>query len=115
MARQFDLSAPSRGYQMEAQIGQIESQAQDTAMSFYERQQNMRLKEIQNKRQELLTNSQIKMNEANLSMREQELEVAKKQQDLLLADQKFKQTVQNIKLKDETKRSKEIKIKRNNK
>ena len=84
MARQFDLSAGSRGIQQEAQIGQIQAQAQNTALSFYERQQNMRLKELQNDRQQMLAETQIKMNEANLRAAEMDLEIKAATQDALI-------------------------------
>lgn len=99
MSRMFDLSAGLRGIQQESQIGQIRAQAQDTAMSFYERNQNMRLKELQNERQQLLTETQLKMNEARLSEMEFDLNNKKAGQDALLAEQKLKLTKSNSMLK----------------
>lgn len=85
----FDLSAGSRGIQQEAQMSQIGQSEQNKAFSMFERQQNMRLKEVQNERQQMLAETQIKMNEANLSAMEYDLDIKKKTQDAIIEKAKY--------------------------
>jgi len=64
-------------------------QIQSNTLSLYERQQNMRLKELQNNRQEMLAQTQVKMNEANIMSAEYDLERKKATQDLVLKKTEF--------------------------